>query len=166
MFEAPSLDGRIPFMEIKVFYSLFDLSESNRGNLWVVPGSHHRSPQELRESGHRVPDGESLELLTRPGTAVIWRTATWHCVGPNQSNLTRKIMHMGYHYRWLRPTDYVTQPQALIDRSDPIRKQLLGALATGGNPLGGNPARQPISQYWLTDNPEDVPLREWAAART
>ena len=36
-------------MEVKIFYALSDLSESNSGNLWMVPGSHLRRPQELRD---------------------------------------------------------------------------------------------------------------------
>ena len=165
LFMAPSLDGRLPFMEIKVFYVLSDLSESQSGNLWMVPGSHLRSPNELRENGRRVDPKEALELRLKPGAAVVWRTAVWHCVGPNLSDRTRKIMHVGYHYRWLRPTDYISQDQALIERSSPIRKQLLGALASGGDPLGGESAFHPSSQYWLTKNDDDVPLRTWAAAQ-
>ena len=49
LFEGPSLDGRLPFMEIKVFYVFSDLSESNSGNLWLMPGSHKRPLQEWRE---------------------------------------------------------------------------------------------------------------------
>ncbi len=162
LFMAPSLDGRLPFMEIKVFYVLSDLSEPQSGNLWMVPGSHLRSPKELREMGRQVDPEKALELRLKPGAAVLWRTAVWHCVGPNLSNKTRKIMHVGYHYRWLRPTDYVTQDQALVDRSTPIRRQLLGALASGGDPLGDSSAIHPSSQYWLTKNDEDVPLRAWA----
>lgn len=165
LFEAPSLDGRLPFMEIKVFYVLSDLSESNSGNLWLMPGSHKRSPQELREIGRKLDLSEALELRLKPGAAVLWRTATWHCVGPNLSDKTRKIMHIGYHYRWLRPTDYIQQSPELITKSSPIRKQLLGALATGGNPLGNEPDFHPTSQYWLTKNSEDVPLKAWAEAQ-
>ena len=40
IFEAPSLDGRLPFMEVKVFYVLSDQSTSNSGNLWLAPGTH------------------------------------------------------------------------------------------------------------------------------
>ena len=162
LFMAPSLDGRLPFMEIKVFYVLSDLSRSNSGNLWMAPGSHLRSPDELRGSGRRLDAGESLELRLRPGAAVLWRTAVWHCVGPNLSRRTRKIMHVGYHYRWLRPTDYIAQDQALIDRSPPIRQQLLGALPGSGHPLGSDPDIHPSSQYWITQDGDDVPLRAWA----
>ena len=166
MFEAPSLDGKLPFMEIKVFYSLSDLTCSDCGNLWIVPGSHRRSPQELRDMNQNVDPAEALELKTAPGTAMLWRTATWHCVGPNLSDRTRIIMHMGYHYRWLRPTDYIQQDPDLIAESSPIRRQLLGALPTGGDPLGDEAAYRPVSQYWLTKNWDDVPLRAWAEERS
>ena len=165
LFMAPSMDGRLPFMEMKVFYVLSDLSQSQSGNLWLVPGSHLRSPSELREMGRQVDPSEALELRLKPGAAVLWRTAVWHCVGPNLSNRARKIMHVGYNYRWLRPTDYITQDQALIDRSSPVRKQLLGALASGGDPLGSESAFHPSSQYWLTKNEDDTPLRAWAEAQ-
>ena len=162
LFQAPSLDGRLPFMEVKVFYVLSDLSESNSGNLWLVPGSYKRTPQELKDMGREVDPSESVELKLRPGAAVLWRTATWHCVGPNLSDKTRKIMHMGYHYRWLRPTDYIRQDPELIARSSPIRRQLLGEVAEGNDPLGDAPDFQPSSRYWLIKDAEDVPLRAWA----
>ena len=164
LFEAPSLDGRLPFMEIKIFYALSDLSEPNRGNLWMMPGSHLRPVRELREGGG-VDMEDAVELRTPPGTAVLWRTATWHCVGPNLSDRTRKIMHVGYHYRWLRPTDYVEQDPALIARCSPSRRQLLGALSPGSHPLGEEPEFHPASQYWITRNWDDVPLKAWAEAQ-
>ena len=164
LFEAPSLDGRLPFMEIKIFYALSDLGEPNCGNLWMIPGSHLRPVRELREGGG-VDMEAAVELRVPPGTAVLWRTATWHCVGPNLSDRTRKIMHMGYHYRWLRPTDYVEQDPELIARCSPIRRQLLGALAPGSHPLGETPEFHPASQYWITRNSEDVPLKAWAEAQ-
>ncbi len=161
LFEAPSLDGRLPFMEVKAFYVLSDLNESNSGNLWMVPGSHKRKPQELRDMNYKVDPGDAVELKLPPGAAVLWRTATWHCVGPNLSDKTRKIMHVGYHYRWLRPTDYVQQDPDLIAGSSPIRRQLLGALATDNNPLGDDPEFHPSSQHWLTQNQDDIPLMAW-----
>ena len=165
LFEAASLDGRLPFMELKVFYVLSDLSKSNSGNLWMAPGSHKRTPQELRDMDYKVDPAEAVELKLRPGTAVLWRTAVWHCVGPNLSNKTRKIMHVGYHHRWLRPTDYIQQAPELIAASTPIRRQLLGALASGGNPLGNDSDFHPSSQYWLVQNGDDVPLKAWYEER-
>ena len=165
IFSAPSLDGRLPFMEIKAFYVLSDLSESNCGNLWLAPGSHKRTPQELRTIKNKLDAFEAVELKLPSGSAVLWRTATWHCVGPNFSDKIRKVMHIGYHYRWLRPTDYNQQEPELIARCSPIRRQLLGALAVGDNPLGPDPDFHPTSQYWQPDDWDDVPLRAWAGAK-
>ncbi len=166
IFQAPSLDGRLPFMEIKVFYPLFDMSESGCGNLWLSPGSHLRPPSDLHAMDRQVPDDQALELRLPAGSAVLWRTATWHCVGPNQSQKTRKIMHVGYHYRWLRPTDYMQQDPELLARCSPIRQQLLGALPSGDAPMGADPDIAPISQYWQAKNSNDVPLRTWAESQT
>ena len=165
LFLGPSLDGRLPFMEIKIFYVLYDMTESNCGNLWLGPGSHRRRPAELQEKGNGVDPAGAVELKLPIGSAVLWRTAVWHCVGPNLSRKTRKIMHVGYHYRWLRPTEFVEQNPDLIDRSSPVRRQLLGALAPDGDPMGPDPDFHPSSRYWLTENQGDVPLREWALAR-
>ncbi len=162
LFMAPSLDGRLPFMEVKVFYVLYDMTESDCGNLWLVPGSHRRRPAELfgRENGSN-PEG-AVELKLPIGSAVLWRTAVWHCVGPNLSRKTRKIMHVGYHYRWLRPTDFFEQDPELIESSSPVRRQLLGALSPEGDPMGPDPDFHPASRHWLSDNLDDVPLRKWA----
>ncbi len=162
-FEKPSLDGRLPFMEIKVFYVLSDLTESNSGNLWMSPGSHKRTPQELRDRELKVDPDEAVELKLPPGAAVLWRTATWHCVGPNLSNKIRKIMHYGYQYRWMRPNDYLQQDPELIARCSPIRRQLLGALADNDSPVGDDPY-QPGSRYWGTKD-ADAPLKAWAEER-
>jgi ectoine hydroxylase len=165
LFEAPSLDGLLPFMEIKVGYYLSDMTQPNSGALAVVPGSHRRKPRELRDMDYRVPMDQVRELNVRPGTALVWRTAVWHTVTPNLSNIVRKVFYVGYHYRWLRPTDYLQQDPALIARSSPIRRQLLGALATGSHPMGKDPDFEPSSQYWLPRNWDDVPLKAWAEER-
>jgi ectoine hydroxylase-related dioxygenase (phytanoyl-CoA dioxygenase family) len=165
LFEAPSNDGRLPFMEIKVGYYLSDLRSRRSGAICLVPGSHRRPPQELRDMNYRVPDDQYVELNVPPNTALLWRTQVWHCVTPNLSKQVRKVLYVGYHYRWLRPTDYLEQDPALIARSSPIRRQLLGALDPSGDPLGSDPFWEPSSRYWLIKNSDDVPLRAWAEER-
>ena len=166
LFEAPSLDGRLPFMEVKVGYYLSDLQGRNSGAICLVPGSHRRTPQELRDMQHRVPEDQFIELNVPANTALLWRTQVWHCVTPNLSNTVRKVFYVGYHYRWLRPTDYIQQDPELIARSSPVRRQLLGALDPAGDPLGDDPGWEPSSRYWLINNWEDVPLKAWAEERS
>jgi ectoine hydroxylase len=166
LFEAPSLDGRLPFMEIKVGYYLSDLTQPNSGAICLVPGSHLRPPQELRDMNRRVPRDQFIELNVPANTALLWRTQVWHCVTPNLSDRVRKVFYVGYHYRWLRPTDYIQQDPELIARSSPIRRQLLGALDPTGDPLGNDPHWGPLSRYWLIKNWDDLPLKKWADERS
>jgi ectoine hydroxylase-related dioxygenase (phytanoyl-CoA dioxygenase family) len=165
LFEAPSLDGRLPFMEIKVGYYLSDLRSKNSGAICLVPGSHRRPPQELRDLNYRVPEDQYIELNVPPNTALLWRTQVWHCVTPNLSEQVRKVFYVGYHYRWLRPTDYIQQDPQLLQRSSPIRRQLLGGLVAPGDPLGDDPGWEPTSRYWIVRNEGDVPLKAWAEER-
>jgi hypothetical protein len=74
--------------------------------------------------------------------------------------------YVGYHYRWLRPTDYIQQAPELIARSSPVRRQLLGALPPSVDPLGSDPVWEPSSRYWLLKDDEDVPLKGWAEERS
>ena len=67
LFEAPSLDGLLPYMEMKVFYALSDPSESNSGNLWLMPGSHKHPPRELCDRDSEVDPAEAIERKLRPG---------------------------------------------------------------------------------------------------
>jgi ectoine hydroxylase-related dioxygenase (phytanoyl-CoA dioxygenase family) len=80
---------------------------------------------------------------------VFFDRRLWHSASPNHSNITRKVLFYGYSYRWLRPRDNMTVDR-YIERSDPIRRQLLGA-STGG--LG-----------YTSPSDEDVPLRDWIKA--
>ena len=50
--------------------------------------------------------------------------------------------------RWLRPRDEMTGLDKYLDRSGPIRRQLLGAGPTG-------------ARGYTSPLPEDVPLQEW-----
>ena len=162
-------EGFLPFMECKAFYPLFDMTASGCGNLWLAKGSHRRPKDDLaaRTAAGQQPE-EAVELRLPAGAAVLWRTAVWHCVGPQTSDQIRKILHIGYHHRWLRPTDYLEQAPELLARCSPVRRQLLGALPEGRDPLGshGNVDWAPASKHWQPHE-DDVPLRaeaqRWAA---
>jgi ectoine hydroxylase-related dioxygenase (phytanoyl-CoA dioxygenase family) len=125
-----------------------------------VPGSHRRRVQELRDLEFRVDPKEVFEVNVPAGSAILFRTSIWHCVTPNQSNSVRKVLYVGYNHRWIRPVDYVEQDPELVARSSPIRRQLLGTLATGNHSLGENPWH-PASRFYHVKNWDDVPLKEW-----
>jgi ectoine hydroxylase len=163
--EAVALDGRVPAIDVKASYYLTDLTPHNSGAIALVPGSHKRPVQELRDRDHRIDPREVVEINVRPGAAMVWSTAVWHCVTPNLSERARKVFYVGYTYRWVRPTDYIEQDPALVARSSPIRRQLLGAMATDEDPLGRNALWYPESQHWVTRIWKNVPLKAWAEER-
>ncbi|MEJ7653993.1 MAG: phytanoyl-CoA dioxygenase family protein [Chloroflexia bacterium] len=134
-----------PRLSLKVAYFLSDTGEEGRGNFWVVPGSHLQDALDRPTKGGGQPKG-ATPVLARPGTAVFFDRRTWHAASPNWSDVTRKVLFYGYGYRWIRTKDDMTV-QTLWERSDPVRRQLLGA---GVNANG---------YYSPTD--DDVPLRGW-----
>ena len=148
---APSdLDGNPPRLFIKVSYWLTDLSEKGRGAIRLVPGSNN-----LLERPPEMEDGDlenAIEIQVKPGTAVLFENRTFHAVGPNLSDITRKSLFFGYGYRWLRPMDYITMPQELLQRCDPIRRQLLGDCSS--------------AMGFQLPEADEVPLRPWLQQHT
>jgi ectoine hydroxylase-related dioxygenase (phytanoyl-CoA dioxygenase family) len=134
-----------PRLSLKVAYFLSDVSVPDRGNFWIVPGSHLNDSLQLPSDRQGQPEG-AIPVCVKPGTAVFFDRRLWHSDSPNWSDVTRKVLFYGYGYRWIRTKDDMTV-QSLWDRCDPIRRQMLGA---GVNCNG---------YYSPTD--ADVPLRVW-----
>jgi ectoine hydroxylase-related dioxygenase (phytanoyl-CoA dioxygenase family) len=134
-----------PRLSLKVAYFLSDVSEPGRGNFWIIPGSHLCDTLERPADGIGQPEG-AIPVCVKPGTAVFFDRRLWHTASPNWSDITRKVLFYGYGYRWIRTKDDMTV-QALWERCDPIRRQLLG----GGVNCNGH----------FTPTDEDVPLRVW-----
>jgi ectoine hydroxylase len=135
-----------PRISLKVGYFLTDTSEAGAGNMFVLPGSHLWNQIPFPDDNLSNPEG-AVPLRVRPGTAVFFDRRLWHTPSPNTSGQTRKVLFYGYSYRWLRPRDDMTVSH-LMDRCDPIRRQLLGASPTGG-------------YGYTSPTDEDVPLRTW-----
>jgi len=133
-----------PRLSLKVSYWLSDVSESGRGNFYIVPGSH--LDDELPFPNDHNPEG-AIPVLARPGDAVLFDRRLWHARSPNHSAVVRKVLFYGYAYRWLRTKDDMTIPPDLLAACDPIRKQLLGV---GTNANG-----------FFSPKDEDVPLKVW-----
>lgn len=134
-----------PRLSLKVGYYLTDVSESDRGNTLIVPGSHLRDELDCPTDGVTNPEGAE-PLCIKPGTAVLIDRRIWHSRSPNLSNFTRKVIWYGYAYRWLRAKDEMTVAH-LYPTLDPVRRQILG------DGLSANGAYDPVDG--------DVPLRSW-----
>lgn len=133
-----------PMMSVKVAYFLTDVSEPDRGNLLVIPGSHRLDTTPRRVDGRLSPPG-AVPILAKPGTAVLFDRRLWHARSDNRSSVTRKALFLAYSYRWVRPREDLALSSTLRARLSPTRRQLLGA---GSGPTG---------HYVPT--PDDVPVR-------
>jgi len=139
-----------PRVSLKVGYFLSSTLESDRGNFHVVPGSHRHNRLDLPED-ETLDHPRATPVLADAGDAVFFDRRLWHAAGLNRSRVTRKVLFLGYSYRWLRPRDDMTVAHYL-DAADPVRRQLLGA-----SPNGGFGYTSPAE--------EDVPLKTWLAER-
>jgi ectoine hydroxylase-related dioxygenase (phytanoyl-CoA dioxygenase family) len=139
-----------PRLFIKVAYFLTDLSEKGRGSIRFVPGSNRLMGRPAQGEGMPDPYG-AVEIQCKPGTAVLFEQRTWHAVGPNLSDIIRKAVFFGYAYRWIQPMDYIEMPSRLIEKADPIQKQMLGCITHN-------------TGYYLPKE-EEIPLRKWAEER-
>jgi ectoine hydroxylase len=154
--------GGNPRVSVKIGYILSDTTE--RTGFQVIPGTH---------LGHGVRDGHidlcdgsgegwdltrgdppsKQSLPLRAGDAVIFDRRVVHSQphNPLVGEGLRTALFYGYSYRWLRPRDESTALEKYLDRSGPIRRQLLGAGPTG-------------ARGYTSPLPEDVPLRTYMEA--
>ena len=134
-----------PRLSLKIGYYLTDVSEPDRGNTLILPGSHLHDELDCPTDGVSNPAGAE-PVCIKPGTALIIDRRIWHSRSPNLCDQTRKVVWYGYGYRWLRPKDPMTVAH-LYPSLDPIRRQILGDNASANG------------TYDPTD--ADVPLRAW-----
>lgn len=143
-----------PMLSLKVAYVLSDLSEPGRGATKIIPGSQkwNSLPRPAGGPRHQPDPAGAMEIIARPGDAFIFDRRLWHSRSTNRSQLTRKMLFIGYTYRWIRPLD-----QMPIDRSGgwwarrtPVQRQLLGEGSHTANYWGVN---------WDGYLDEDIPLR-------
>ena len=134
-----------PRLSLKIGYFLSDVSRPGRGNTLIVPGSHLQDNIDLPVDGRSNPSG-AVPLCVPPGSAVLIDRRVWHSRSINHSDFTRKVLWMGYSYRWLRPKDELTV-QHLYPGLDTIQRQILGDRASNNGTYA--------------PSEKDVPLRAW-----
>ncbi|MDE0313299.1 MAG: phytanoyl-CoA dioxygenase family protein [Candidatus Poribacteria bacterium] len=143
---VPEMERPHPRLSLKVSYWLSDVTHRDNGAMRLIPGSHKCDTLPPRNSPDDDPEG-AIDLLVKRGTAVLFDRRMWHSRGWNFSDVTRKVLFMGYSYRWLRGLDYNLMPPEILEKCDPIRRQLLG---DGVNIKG-----------WWQPTDADVPLKTW-----
>ena len=139
-----------PRISLKIGFFFSDVSAPDRGNFHVVPGSH-RSNRLTLPDDDTIDHPDAIPVVVGPGDAVFFDRRLWHAAGRNRSDVTRKVLFLGYSYRWLKPRDDMTVDRYMAN-ADPIRRQLLGA-----SPNGGFGFTSPAD--------EDVPLKTWLVDR-
>jgi ectoine hydroxylase-related dioxygenase (phytanoyl-CoA dioxygenase family) len=132
-----------PRLSVFVSFWLSDVSEENRGNLTVVPGSHLRNwlagpPDPTVE--WPSPEG-AVQIRANPGDAVLFDRRIWHTRTPNYSEITRKAVFFGYSYRWIVIRDEVAElhSRPAFKQLSPVQRQLLGEGDGTGNDRWGLP---------------------------
>ena len=143
-----------PRLSVKLAYWLSDVSETGRGNLKLVPGSHlvnwiDGPPR--RDIEWPEPEG-AIEVTAGPGDVVFFDRRIWHARSRNYSPHTRKAVFFGYTYRWtaIRDRNAPMRTSAWFGRLNPVQRQLLGGLeaADGDHAWGHYPDRTPLYE-WL-----------------
>ncbi len=143
-----------PRLSLKIAFYLTDVSQPDRGNTLVVPGSHLLDEIDCPADGISNPEGAE-PICLKPGSALIIDRRIWHSRSPNLWSQTRKVVWYGYGYRWLRPKDPMTVSH-LLPRLDPIRRQLLGDNPTANGTYDPTDADVPL-RVWLREHcPEDA----------
>lgn len=139
-----------PRVSLKVGFFFSSTVATDRGNFHVVPGSHRLNRLDL-PSDETLDHPDATPVCADAGDAVFFDRRLWHAAGINRSTTTRKVLFLGYSYRWLRPRDDMTVGHYL-EGADPVRRQLLGE-----SPNGGFGYTSPAD--------EDVPLKTWLGER-
>jgi ectoine hydroxylase-related dioxygenase (phytanoyl-CoA dioxygenase family) len=133
-----------PRIMLKIAYAISDQSDPASGATVVAPGSNRltgRPPIDSETGGIRG----AIPMNIKAGDAFIFEQRTWHGIGRNWSGKPRKTIFVGYAYRWVKPMDYITMPDELVAKCNPIQKQLLGVVGDA------------LSYYLPKD--ADVPLK-------
>jgi len=155
-----------PRLSLKIGYYLTDVSGTDWGNTLLLPGSHLRDVLDCPNDGASSPPG-AIPLRVPAGAALLLDRRLWHSRSPNFGPHTRKVIWIGYAYRWLRPKDDMTV-LPLLEKADPVRRQLLGFAASANSAYDPEDADVPLRGWLREHHPADArssPHHETSQAR-
>jgi ectoine hydroxylase-related dioxygenase (phytanoyl-CoA dioxygenase family) len=140
---------------LKVGYVLSDLSETGRGATKVIPGSHlwNSLPRPADLTVHNPDPEGTLEVTANPGDAFIFDRRQWHSRSTNLSTVTRKMLFVGYTYRWVRTLDelHFDRDGEWYRNRTLVQRQLIGDAPHTANYWGIN---------WDGYVDDEIPLRK------
>ncbi|KRF04144.1 phytanoyl-CoA dioxygenase [Paenibacillus sp. Soil766] len=125
--QFPQQNGITSTYYIKTCYILSDMSQPDRGNTKVIPGSHNKPFLPESQDVNGLVAGE-VQVCGKPGDVFIFPQNLWHAGAPNRSEFTRRQLFLGYSPIWMRPIDYRNASDRLLENASPGRKQLLGVI--------------------------------------
>lgn len=130
---SAELPDPLPPLFVKVSFCISGSSQSEGGELLVVPGSHRLIGEPPTDPQTELPIGVT-KIYINPGDMLIFDWRLWHAVNKNTSKIIRRTLYFTFGFRWLSPVDYKTMPEELLSLG-PIHKQLLGGATELGNYL-------------------------------
>ena len=131
-----------PMISLKVGFFLTDTQETDRGNFYVVPGSHLLTEAPPAGDGPN-PQG-ATPVCIPAGSAAIFDRRIRHAASPNYWTETRRVLFYGYSYRWLRARDDMSYADKYRNTCSRIQAQLLFP-----------------PEIWGPGSGDELPLRKW-----
>jgi len=131
-----SMDASPVMISAQVF--LTDLANPGMGNFTCVPGSHKRrypwSPDNPMRSqlggplGLNIPMDIRRQVLVRAGDIAVFVHSLWHGVTTNASPDPRRSVILSYAKSFVRPYDYQSTPEPVLQSGTPRQRLLFGDL--------------------------------------
>jgi ectoine hydroxylase len=94
-----------PRLSLKVGFFLSDTTVPDCGAMKICPRSHLAGapPPPTAATPAAAPQRAdppgAIDVRVKPGTAVLFDRRLWHARGYNYSQITRKVIFIGYSYR-------------------------------------------------------------------
>ena len=132
-----------PRIMLKIAYAINDQSDPASGATVLVPGSNRLTGKPALDPNTGWARG-AISMNVNAEMRSSLNNA--HGTASDTTGLACPAKHfMGYAYRWVKPMDYITMPDELVAKCNPVQKQLVGVVS------------DPLSYYLPKD--QDVPLR-------
>ncbi|SDX05083.1 phytanoyl-CoA dioxygenase family protein [Paenibacillus sp. CF384] len=146
-FDFKLMGHPIPLLQLRVSYLLTDQSEPGKGNMEMIPGSHRSRvpmPDSVRKGTEECP---LRHVVCAPaGSALVFHNAVWHRSHEHNHDYDRYTMHYIYSPPWMRYSDRFENGTALMERTTPLRRGLLGDFAKPDSTYAGGYKTPPYEE--------------------